>query len=369
MSDNKISKAKSIRRARIFTDLVISAAIVGSCAYIVKGAFDRATVVSTSPYFDNTDIIDEPPVEEPTDPNQTIYENSSVSTKDKFSGTLILVNADNQYFSTGQEDLVSVIEKNEETGRTSFGAYDYSTRLLDIVYEPMAQMIDDFYAATYLDDIIIYGAYRTYEVQEQLYNDDLAATGQSESTRVAKPGYSEHESGYAFDLSKLPDYDYDGTGEYAWFTDNCYKYGFILRYPEGKESMTSIQYEPWHFRYVGLPHAYYISTNGLCFEEYIDLVRQHPYDGEHLEFTDESGKSYEIYFVASDDGSETTSVPVPAGIKYEISGNNVDGFIVTVYNDEPAQAEPVTEAAADEAGYDAPEDEDVSSDEAYTEEY
>ena len=356
MSDKKISKAKSIKRAKRLTELVISLAIVASGVYLVKGAVDRSTTVAPSQYFDNTDISDDPIDDTEVDPNQTIDENTVVATKDKFKGDLILVNENYQYFSTGEEALVSVLEKNEELGKTTFGAYDYSTQVLASVYDPMAQMIDDFYNATSLDDIIIYGGFRTHDVQQQLYDDDLAANGTEESTRVAKPGFSEHESGYAFDLSKLPDYDYEGTGEYAWFTQNCYKYGFILRYPEGKESITAIQYEPWHFRYVGLPHAYYIMQNGLCLEEYIDLVRQHPYGSDPLTFTDENGKNYEVYFVASDDGNETTSIPVPAGIKYEISGNNADGFIVTVYKDEPVTAEPATEAPTEAETETVPED-------------
>ena len=73
-------------------------------------------------------------------------------------------------------------------------------------------------------------------------------------------------------------------------------------------------------------------------------------------FTDENGKNYEVYFVASDDGNETTSIPVPAGIKYEISGNNADGFIVTVYKDEPVTAEPATEAPTEAETETVPED-------------
>lgn len=371
MADKKISKAKSIKRTKALVDLAISVVIVGAGFYLIKGAADRATTVAPSPYFDNVQIDDFVPDDTAVDPNQTIYENKTVPTKDKFRGDLILVNNSTQYFS-GDEELVSVIEKNEELGVTSFGAFDYSTQILSSVYAPMLQMINDFNTATGYDDIVIYGGYRTNAVQQQLYDDDLAANGTTESTRVAKPGYSEHESGYAFDISKTPDYDFDGTGEYEWFSKNCYKYGFILRYPEGKESITEIQYEPWHFRYVGVPHASYIMTNGLCFEEYIDLVRQHPYEGEHLEFTDSNGKNCEVYFVASDDGNETTSIPVPAGIKHEISGNNSDGFIVTVYKDEPADTsapEETTEAATDDTADDEiSEDAENSSEESYGEE-
>lgn len=360
MADKKISKAKSIRRTKNFVELAISVVIVGSCAYLIKGVSDRSTTVAPSPYVDNAQVEEVTvPDETVIDPNQTIYESTLVPTKDKFKGDLILVNNNTQYFS-GDEELVSVIEKNEELDVTYFGAFDYSTQILASVYEPMRKMVEGFNAATGYDDIVIYGGYRTNAVQQQLYDDDLAANGTTESTRVAKPGYSEHESGYAFDISKSPDYDYDGTGEYEWFSKNCQKYGFILRYPEGKESITEIQYEPWHFRYVGIAHASYIMANGLCFEEYIDLVRQHPYDGEHLEFADANGKNHEVYFVASDDGNDTTSIPVPTGKKYDISGNNSDGFIVTVHEDEPVE-ETVPETT--EAPAETVEGEDAVSDE------
>ena len=81
------------------------------------------------------------------------------------------------------------------------------------------------------------------------------------------PGHSEHETGYAVDFG-LYDGQYssqfDGVGEYEWISKNCYKFGFILRYPLDMESVTQIKYEPWHYRYVGRPHAYYIWENGIC---------------------------------------------------------------------------------------------------------
>ncbi|MDE6834763.1 MAG: M15 family metallopeptidase, partial [Ruminococcus sp.] len=217
--------------------------------------------------------------------------------------------------------------------------------IVDKVYEPMASMIFDFYDATGLSNILIYGGYRSTEFQQKLYDDDLLETGAEESTRVAKAGYSEHETGLAFDFTTYPDYDYQGEGEYSWFTDNCYKYGFVIRYPEGKEQITKIQYEPWHFRYVGVPHAYYMTKNDLCLEEYINMViTQYYYQAQkHLEFSDDLGNEYEIYFVLSDDDSETTTIPVPTGQKFEVFGTNVNGFIVTVYKNQEPEPEITTE--------------------------
>ena len=360
MSKQKISKEKSIRRAKTMTEAVISLVLVGTCAFFVKNTFSNMKDVGSSPYFDQNDIEipDTTDVTVP-DPNQTIYESFQVDTTDKFKGDLILVNEEHQYFG-GDEDLVSITDMNYENEISCFTAVDSTYTILRHVYGPMAEMVQDFYDKYNNDTLIIYGSYRTTEFQQQLYEDDLAQSGDGESTRVAKPGFSEHETGLAFDFTESENHDYDGTGDFAWINANCFKYGFIVRYTEAKQRLTKIQDEPWHFRYVGIPHAYYMDSKDLCLEEYIDLVREHPYDGEHLEFSDNDGNDYEVYFVASDDGSEKTTVPVPTGTRYEISGNNVDGFIVTVYKGQ----KPVVEEAPTKSFEDSEtSDEDTDSEE------
>jgi peptidase M15B and M15C DD-carboxypeptidase vanY/endolysin len=334
MAKKKISREKSIQRSKSLAELIICIAMLGAGAYLVKSAVDRSSVVEQSPYYDNAEITEPSTdnVPDETDPDKVIYESSVVSTKDKYKGNLILVNEDHQYFG-GDEDLVSILEMNDQTGRDFFTSVDYTYTILGNVYEPMAIMIKDFYDIYQNDTLTIYGAYRSAEFQQQLYDQDLAETGEDESTRVAKPGFSEHETGYAFDFSEVVNYDYDGTGDFAWINENCYKYGFVERYAEDKEDITKIQYEPWHFRFVGIPHAYYMTKNDLCLEEYIELLKKYPYEGNHLEITDDEGRNFEVYYVPSDDGSETTTVPVPAGMETDISGNNIDGFIVTVYKD------------------------------------
>ena len=354
MSKQKISKEKSIRRAKTMTEVVISLVLVGTCGFFVKNTFSNMRDVEASPYFDQTDIEVTTPTDTTVpDPNQTIYESSQVDTTDKFRGDLVLVNEDHQYFG-GDEDLVSITDMNYENEVSCYTAVDSTYTILRQVYEPMTKMVQDFYDKYNNDTLIIYGSYRTTEFQQQLYEEDLAQTGDGESTRVAKPGFSEHETGLAFDFTESVNHDYDGTGDFEWINKNCYKYGFVVRYTEEKQRLTKIQNEPWHFRYVGIPHAYYMTTNNLCLEEYIDLVREHPYDKDHLEFSYD-GNDYEVYFVASDDGAEKTTVPVPTGTRYEISGNNVDGFIVTVYKGQKPVVEEAPTKSFDDEGTDAEE--------------
>ena len=116
-----------------------------------------------------------------------------------------------------------------------------------------------------------------------------------------------------------------------------------------------------------------MDMHDLCLEEYIDLIREHPYErlNDHLEFTDDNGKEYEVYFVKSDDGNEKTTVPVPTGVRYEISGNNVDGFIVTVYKGQKpiVEEEEVTTKSFEDASEENTENSDDDSEEEYSDEY
>ena len=97
----------------------------------------------------------------------------------------------------------------------------------------------------------------------------------NEATRqVMPPGYSEHETGLALDIVaadyQLLDDAQENTEENRWLRENCWKYGFILRYPKDKEDITQIDYESWHFRYVGTEAAEYIMKNNITLEEYIE---------------------------------------------------------------------------------------------------
>ena len=352
MSKKNESKAKSIKKARNLTQFVICAVVVAAGGLYAKGVYDNMKPVPALSGSEASGVeiedIEVSSSEPEIDPNQIIFNTIAVPTKNKFYGDLILVNNDHEYFSSGKEDLVSIMEMNDEKEISYFTSVDYTYTILRSVYEPMVDMIKDFYDKYSNDTLIIYGSYRTKEFQEQLYKERQENDDSSEAPLVAKPGFSEHETGYAFDFSESVDYDYEGTGDFAWINENSYKYGFIVRYTEEKEKITQIRPEPWHFRYVGIPHAYYMAKNDLCLEEYIQLLSEkHPYSGEHLEITTEDGKNYEVYFFASDDGAETTNVPVPTGYKYDISGNNVDGFIVTVHKDEKVaiEQEKPTEAA------------------------
>jgi D-alanyl-D-alanine carboxypeptidase len=329
----KENKRSSIKSAKLFAEVCVLVTLAITAVYIGAKEVRQTEDISRAPIVDSGADID---IEEPTevvDENKIIFEGSEIPTKDKFKGDLILVNNDTQYF-TGDEELVSLNTQLKQDGVTSFTANDNSLKVRKEICTPLENLLNEFKAQKQIDDVVIISGFRTQEKQQQLYDADLAKTGLDYSELVAKPGYSEHQTGFAVDFTTSTTWDYDGLGDYEWIDENCWKYGFVLRYPENKTDITQIRYEPWHYRYVGVPHAYYMYKNGLCMEEYIEKLRSYTYEGGHLEFTDDLGVKYEIYFVKSDDGAETTFVPVPVNAAYDISGNNVDGFIVTLYADQ-----------------------------------
>ncbi len=112
--------------------------------------------------------------------------------------------------------------------------------------------------------------YRSYSTQKSLYNNYVKRDGVSKAdTYSARPGSSEHQTGLASDINTASSAaHFEKTKEYAWLIKNSYKYGFILRYLEGKTFITGYKYEPWHFRYVGEEAAKYIYEHDITYEEY-----------------------------------------------------------------------------------------------------
>lgn len=118
---------------------------------------------------------------------------------------------------------------------------------------------------------------RTYADQKWQYNVYVERDGKAlADTYSARPGHSEHQTGLAFDLNSLYT-SFGETAEGKWLAANCHKYGFIIRYPAGKEHITGYMYEPWHVRYVGMDHAPVIYEKGLCLEEYLGITSQYNY--------------------------------------------------------------------------------------------
>ncbi len=120
-------------------------------------------------------------------------------------------------------------------------------------------------------DMQIISGFRSYEKQQSTFAYWSSIDGEEiAETYSARPGHSEHQTGLAMDISSLQQ-SYGKTEEGKWLAENCYKYGFIIRYPKGKTSITGYMYEPWHVRYLGLSTAKLVQDSGLTLEEFLGV--------------------------------------------------------------------------------------------------
>ena len=185
---------------------------------------------------------------------------------------------------------------------------------------------------------VIYTAYRTLEEQEKLYREKEKTYGEDTPMYVSIPGYSDYHTGLGFNFKIQKDgliYEYDSKTAapfFEWLKENAHKHGFIFRYPENKVLYTGIKEdaEPYHIRYVGKAHALFMLQYDLCLEEYIDYLRSYEFGKYHL-IMYFVGTQYEIFFVPNDE--ELNRAKVARDAVYTVSGNNVDGYIVTIYRD------------------------------------
>lgn len=171
---------------------------------------------------------------------------------------ILLVNAAHGLEEGDQaKDLINLYEQKDR----HFRLMRADMMLCREVYEAMQRM---FLAAEQagMDGFLLTSAFRDREQQAQIY-------AQTTDGSAAAPGHSEHETGLAFDVAVAGVADFSTTPQYEWLRGHCADYGFILRYPQGKEDLTGIPFEPWHYRFVGVDAATEIMSRGLCLEEYV----------------------------------------------------------------------------------------------------
>ena len=177
------------------------------------------------------------------------------------SDTTVIVNKYHKLASTYVPNDLEPINHKYNQG--------WNNKMRKVAKEAFEKMCE----AALKDDITIYSgsAYRSYSYQQTLYNNYVYTNGFDKAeTFSARAGYSEHQTGLATDImNKNLDYISKNDKEYDWLINNSYKFGFILRYPEGKEKITGYMYEEWHFRYFGIDIATELFKTGLTYEEYI----------------------------------------------------------------------------------------------------
>ncbi|ASA24781.1 M15 family metallopeptidase [Paenibacillus donghaensis] len=227
-------------------------------------------------------------------------------------GDLLLVNKEYPVHpGSVKADIIDLMEHQDIV--QGYGLLDNGIRLSKQVAEKFQQMVEAA-AQDGVTHFMISSGYRSFEEQELLYKEKGAA--------YALPaGYSEHNLGLSMDIgSTLKAMNEAPEGK--WLQKNAWKYGFILRYPKDKMQYTGIEYEPWHFRYVGLPHSGIMYEQELVLEQYIDLLQEQ----RSLSATI-GGERYNVSYVAV---SGNAPLKVPETGEVVLSGDNRGGIIVTV---------------------------------------
>lgn len=209
----------------------------------------------------------------------------NTSTKDlETSITYVNIGLDNDYYTNvinidNQDDLAVLVNKYHKLSNdyvpsdlekinSKYQWLGRSNELRKDAREAFEKMCE---AAT-KDNIYIYAGsgYRSYQTQLYLYNTYVKRDGfKAAETYSARASYSEHQTGLAMDIANKSGFISKNDKEYTWLVKNSYKYGFILRYPEGKENITGYMYEEWHYRYLGTTLAKEVYDSGLTYDEYL----------------------------------------------------------------------------------------------------
>ena len=214
-----------------------------------------------------------------------------LSFQDIHKGNLIVVNEKNP-----------VLDNEEENDLTQINITDTYILLKRSVVTLLTKILDEIDG---WQNIFAVSGWRSFQEQKKIYDQSLKDNGLAFTQKyVATPGHSEHQTGLAFDLGLregtvdliCPAFPY--TGICQSFREKAIQYGFIERYPKNKEHITGIAHEPWHFRYVGMPHAEIVTRKNLCLEEYAEYVKQFPY-GECAYHYRTCGQSTAVSFFGS----------------------------------------------------------------------
>ncbi|RHW42252.1 D-alanyl-D-alanine carboxypeptidase family protein [Neobacillus notoginsengisoli] len=199
------------------------------------------------------------------------------------NGKKVILNPENMLSLVNKEFFLSSDYKPKDLMKPdipfSFGDQDVEKSL---IREEAGLALEEMFmkAAEQNIEIFAVSGYRSYTRQKALFDAEVKKSGSAKATQlVALPGQSEHQTGLTMDITSRSTNlnlteEFGETVEGKWLAENAHKFGFILRYPKGKESITGYQYEPWHFRYVGREAAKTIYENDWTLEEFFNEVEK-----------------------------------------------------------------------------------------------
>lgn len=246
------------------------------------------------------------------------------------AGTLVLVNATHAYSFPEDEQLVNLYEEGMGE-HVKLASSDI--RLRPEAMNALRDLSDAFYEQSGSRELLIASGYRSYDEQVEIYSSRVDSKGIDYAKKyVAMPGCSEHHTGLCFDLSVYTDegiaMHLDDSEDYAYVIEHCADFGLVRRYDESKTAITGISGEDWHFRYVGVTHALYMTEKELCLEEYLELLQKHTALNP-LELTTSDTK-YTMYFVtAAPAGATGIEIGEEYSETYSISGTACGGYAVS----------------------------------------
>ncbi|TCZ78288.1 D-alanyl-D-alanine carboxypeptidase family protein [Paenibacillus albiflavus] len=229
-----------------------------------------------------------------------------------YQGNLLLVNAEYSLQENAEQQDIVQLSMHPDLVE-GYALFDRTIRISKNVAYQLNKMIT---AASEdgVNHFLLSSGYRDLDEQKKLYKDMGAS--------YALPaGSSEHNLGLSVDMGSTQKKMEDAP-EGKWLAKHSAEYGFILRYPKNKVDVTGIEFEPWHFRYVGLPHSLIMQKNEWVLEEYLDELQAKKQITFELK-----GKKYQINYYPY---SRNLTVPVPKDREYEVSGDNRGGVIVTI---------------------------------------
>ncbi|EML6322970.1 D-Ala-D-Ala carboxypeptidase VanY [Bacillus cereus] len=242
----------------------------------------------------------------------TNTERKEITKEQIYKGDLLLVNRDYPVKKDSIRSDIINVNHNSELVR-GYVIFDRNLRLSKYVVKKFLNVVDAA-GKDGVQHFLMSSGYRDFKEQSKLYKE-------MGSDYALPAGYSEHNLGLSLDVGSTQK-KMEKAPEGKWIEENVWKHGFVLRYPKNKSNITGIQYEPWHIRYVGLPHSAIMQKKNFTLEEYLEFLKE-----EKEISTEVEGKKYTVSYYKV---SENMKVNVPANKQYEISGNNMDGVIVTV---------------------------------------
>ena len=245
--------------------LLFSLFFLTSCTS--KADLDLARPVEANSKNDAMDNLEEPSDISQNDNSLTSAE--EILPADNPESLLVLVN---KYFYLEQDYVPQDLTVPNVS--FSFEGYDPKKQLRQEAAVALEALFSD--ALNNEHKLYAVSGYRSYQRQAVIFENNVQKRGWEKAAQIsAQPGHSEHQTGLAIDItSAAANYAlvqcFAETDEGKWIADNAHRYGFIIRYPKGKENLTGYMYEPWHLRYVGIAEATYIKENNLILEDFLE---------------------------------------------------------------------------------------------------